>query len=177
MSIPRHAFKRIIQQASLATRSAANPRRGPEFLAQATRPITTSSTQPWRAHRLPITFPTTAQRFASTSQPPPQALPHRPAPHRNPDEPCYELTFTCKACRHRSAHTVSKQGYHKGTTLITCPGCKARHLISDHLHVGANDQKQQDSSTDHARLDILRYKDHTRGDISEERGVSAERKH
>jgi len=141
MSIPRHAFKRIIQQAALATRPAANPRTFTEPFAGATRPITTSSLQPWRSHLLPVNFHKASLRSASTTQPPPQPLPHRPAPHRNPDEPCYELSFTCKACRHRSAHTVSKQGYHKGTTLVTCPGCKARHLISDHLHVSPNDQR------------------------------------
>jgi len=144
MSIPRHALKRIVQQASLTTCAATKSRPAPQVLARATRPITTSSLQPWRAHRLPVNFHTASLRSASTTPPPPQPLPHRPAPHRNPDEPCYELTFTCKACRHRSAHTVSKQGYHKGTTLITCPGCKARHLISDHLHVSSNERKRQD---------------------------------
>jgi len=63
------------------------------------------------------------------------AKPHRPAPHRDPNTPVYELTFTCKACLERSSHTVSKQGYHKGTTIITCSGCKNLHLISDHLRV------------------------------------------
>lgn len=49
--------------------------------------------------------------------------------------PVYELTFTCKPCSHRSTHNVSKHGYHKGTVLITCPDCKNRHLISDHLKI------------------------------------------
>lgn len=49
--------------------------------------------------------------------------------------PAYELTFTCKQCSTRSSHRVSKQGYHHGTVLISCPGCKNRHLISDHLKV------------------------------------------
>lgn len=51
------------------------------------------------------------------------------------DEPHYQMTFTCKPCRHRSAHRVSKHGYHSGTVLIQCPNCKVRHLISDHLQV------------------------------------------
>ena len=50
--------------------------------------------------------------------------------------PAYDLTFTCKKCLSRSTHRVSKQGFYKGTVLITCPGCKNRHLISDHLKVG-----------------------------------------
>lgn len=49
--------------------------------------------------------------------------------------PAYELTFTCKKCSTRSSHRISKQGYHHGTVLITCPGCKNRHLISDHMKV------------------------------------------
>ena len=51
--------------------------------------------------------------------------------------PAYDLTFTCKKCLSRSTHRVSKQGFYKGTVLITCPGCKNRHLISDHLKVGS----------------------------------------
>jgi hypothetical protein len=49
--------------------------------------------------------------------------------------PSYELTFTCNVCKTRSSHRLSKQGYHKGTVLISCPDCKNRHLISDHLKV------------------------------------------
>lgn len=49
--------------------------------------------------------------------------------------PAYQLTFTCKPCSTRSTHRVTKQGYHHGTTLITCPNCKSRHLISDHLKI------------------------------------------
>jgi hypothetical protein len=51
------------------------------------------------------------------------------------DVPSYDLTFTCKKCNDRSTHRVSKQGYHNGTVLITCPGCHNRHLIADHLKV------------------------------------------
>ncbi|KAF2487343.1 DNL zinc finger-domain-containing protein [Neohortaea acidophila] len=54
---------------------------------------------------------------------------------RKAEEPAYELTFTCRKCLHRSSHRVTKQAYHFGTTLITCPGCKNRHLISDHLKI------------------------------------------
>ena len=53
----------------------------------------------------------------------------------NDQVPAYDLTFTCKNCLSRSTHRVSKQGFYKGTVLITCPGCKNRHLISDHLKV------------------------------------------
>ena len=54
---------------------------------------------------------------------------------RKAEQPSYQLTFTCKACSERSSHHITKQAYHFGTTLITCPGCKNRHLISDHLKI------------------------------------------
>ncbi|KIW62926.1 hypothetical protein PV04_09814 [Phialophora macrospora] len=58
----------------------------------------------------------------------------RPAEEKR-DEPSYELSFTCKPCLYRSTHRVTKHGYHHGTVLITCPSCKNRHVISDHLRV------------------------------------------
>lgn len=41
-------------------------------------------------------------------------------------------------CGTRSAHNVSKQGYHHGSVLITCPSCRNRHIISDHLNIFGN---------------------------------------
>lgn len=62
--------------------------------------------------------------------------PHPKGPFRlSKPEPSYHLVFTCKPCGFRSKHQVSKQGYHSGTVLITCPDCKNRHVISDHLKV------------------------------------------
>ena len=52
--------------------------------------------------------------------------------------PSYKLTFTCKPCKHRSTHYITKQGYHYGAVLITCPECKNRHVISDHLGIFAD---------------------------------------
>ncbi|MCJ1249263.1 hypothetical protein MMC30_006486 [Trapelia coarctata] len=49
--------------------------------------------------------------------------------------PAYELTVTCRPCHHRSAHRISHQGYHHGTVIVTCPECKSRHVISDHLKI------------------------------------------
>ncbi|KAF9634583.1 Signal recognition particle SRP14 subunit [Lasiodiplodia theobromae] len=72
------------------------------------------------------------------------------------------MTFTCKVCETRSSHKISKQGYHHGTVLISCPGCKNRHLISDHLRVFA------DQST--TLEDIMREKGQLvkRGQLSED---------
>ncbi|KAH7364690.1 DNL zinc finger domain-containing protein [Rhexocercosporidium sp. MPI-PUGE-AT-0058] len=62
---------------------------------------------------------------------------HKPKPHApNPNpKPEYEMTFTCTPCSTRSTHRVSKQGYHKGSVLVTCPECKNRHIISDNLNI------------------------------------------
>lgn len=54
---------------------------------------------------------------------------------RRKNEEAYRITFTCKPCGHRSEHRMSKQGYHRGTVLIQCPGCQSRHVMSDHLGV------------------------------------------
>ena len=51
------------------------------------------------------------------------------------DVPSYEMRFTCKKCMTPQTHRMSKQAYHHGTVLATCPGCKNRHLIADHLKV------------------------------------------
>jgi protein import protein ZIM17 len=80
-------------------------------------------------------LPQQQRRCESTARP----LTDRPDQLSKPEPrdqvPSYEMTFTCKACQHRSSHRMSKQGYHHGTILITCPGCKGRHLIADHLKV------------------------------------------
>lgn len=74
-----------------------------------------------------------AVRFESSATAP-AASTTAPASRLERDQvPSYELTFTCNVCTTRSSHRLSKQGYHHGTVLISCPDCKNRHLISDHL--------------------------------------------
>jgi hypothetical protein len=49
--------------------------------------------------------------------------------------PSYQIHFTCRPCGFRSAHEISKHGYHSGSILVTCPECRNRHIICDHLKV------------------------------------------
>ena len=89
----------------------------------------------------PLTSTTTSPESSSSSTPAPakSSLPHLPVgpprPSRVQSEPHYQLTFTCVPCETRSTHRVSKQGYHNGSVLITCPKCRNRHVISDHLGI------------------------------------------
>lgn len=76
------------------------------------------------------TSPATQTKDASGDQNTP-ATPKRPFL----DNAYYQLSFTCKPCSNRSQHSISKQGYHKGSILITCPSCRNRHVISDHLNI------------------------------------------
>ncbi|KAK0751737.1 DNL zinc finger-domain-containing protein, partial [Schizothecium vesticola] len=48
--------------------------------------------------------------------------------------------FTCTPCTRRSTHRISKHGYHRGSVLVTCPGCRNRHVISDHLGIFGSDR-------------------------------------
>ena len=85
--------------------------------------------------------PFQTRRVSDSTSAPSSAVAHSteyPSNAQIPTEepPAYQLTFTCKPCKHRSTHKISKRGYHKGSILITCPGCSNRHIMSDHLKVG-----------------------------------------
>ncbi|KAG5925650.1 hypothetical protein E4U42_004098 [Claviceps africana] len=119
------------------------------------RAASSSPQQLLRATKATPSLPIAARRAAhSIPRPPPRKTPIRLKPEaeararaassekalsegaRPPANPAYyQLSFTCVPCGHRSHHNVSKQGYHKGSTLITCPGCRNRHVISDHLNI------------------------------------------
>ncbi|KAI1819454.1 DNL zinc finger-domain-containing protein [Xylaria intraflava] len=85
--------------------------------------------------RLPQVLQPIAHRFVHTIPRPPTPAGDAETQSRKLIEPHYQLTFTCVPCGRRSAHKVSKQGYHKGSVLITCPSCRNRHVISDNLNI------------------------------------------
>lgn len=85
--------------------------------------------------RQPRQFTLQQQRHESSERPLTDRADQVPQAEAKEEQPSYEMTFTCRKCLERSSHKISKQGYHHGTILITCPGCKNRHLISDHLKV------------------------------------------
>lgn len=97
-------------------------------------------------------FSSSFQRFTSESNESPKQpqtsrlveQPQSPQPEATKprDQPSYDITFTCTPCSTRSTHRISKHGYHKGSILITCPSCKNRHVISDHLNVSGLSAEQ-----------------------------------
>ncbi|KAI1134945.1 DNL zinc finger-domain-containing protein [Hypoxylon sp. FL0543] len=110
---------------------------------RSTRTISPSVLRPYP--RLPRTSQPAAYRLAHAIPRPSSRTPPEPPSSFSSEnksrkllEPHYELTFTCVPCSERSTHTISKQGYHKGSVLITCPSCRNRHIISDHLNIFGN---------------------------------------
>ncbi|KAH8675936.1 DNL zinc finger-domain-containing protein [Xylariales sp. PMI_506] len=99
-------------------------------------------------------------------------------------EPHYQLTFTCVPCGSRSTHAISKQGYHHGSVLITCPSCRNRHIISDNLKIfGEKNVTIEDIMKEKGQLvkrgtlgedgDIEFWKDESASDASQAKEVSS----
>ena len=118
---------------------------------------------PWLKERV-FTAITRAQRHKTIARPfstspafrqEPNTSASEPENARREDVPSYEMRFTCKKCMTPQTHKISKQGYHHGTVLVTCPGCKNRHLVADHLKVIAFAIVAQPVMTDYSK-DILR---------------------
>lgn len=119
------------------------------MLRQRAIPSTAFSLTARRAAATPSILPLSVYRAAHSIPKPPSATPKKPnvpeqelssEPKSEGERPdinpaYYQLSFTCMPCSHRSHHNVSKQGYHTGSILITCPSCRNRHVISDNLNI------------------------------------------
>jgi hypothetical protein len=62
----------------------------------------------------------------------------QPAEERTPEEEAalkstMGIEFTCNKCETRQAKKMNRHSYNSGVVIITCNGCKAMHLIADHL--------------------------------------------
>jgi mitochondrial protein import protein ZIM17 len=93
------------------------------------RPSTTSSSSPSDQQQ---SQQQQQSKSLSSSSPTPESP---SSEQQRPQPPSYELIFTCTPCSTRSRHTISKQGYHHGTVLVTCPECRNRHIIADNLKI------------------------------------------
>ncbi|KAF2649308.1 zf-DNL-domain-containing protein [Lophiostoma macrostomum CBS 122681] len=136
MSSPSASFLRCLCRAAAPRIARAPPPQRipvPKRFYHAPR---TSSCLRHRPALRPARITSATARHESTDSVPAKASSDAPETRLDRDQvPAYELTFTCKQCTTRTSHRVSKQGYHHGTVLIECPGCKNRHLISDNLKI------------------------------------------
>jgi len=144
----RHAAFAVLRRLALRD-FVESPRPFPNWKKSSARPFHCAAPRPFHYsarhfNNEPAQIPPqdTAQEPLQTSHearpPAPPKKPWRvpkPPPSIPFEKQAYEMTFTCKPCSTRSTHRISKQGYHFGSVLITCPECKNRHIISDHLGV------------------------------------------
>ncbi|PHH70678.1 hypothetical protein CDD82_6976 [Ophiocordyceps australis] len=87
------------------------------------------------AHSIPRPSPPAPRSVGPNAEPAAEGVTSQGPRPEIKDPAYYQLSFTCVPCGHRSHHNVSKQAYHTGSCLITCPGCRNRHVISDHLGI------------------------------------------
>lgn len=117
----------------LAPLVARNLRPHPHLLRAALAASTPRYTR--RAHSIPRPPPLSPTAISNNPETHPAEAPASESKRPPRDPAYYQLSFTCIPCQHRSHHNVSKQGYHKGSVLISCPACRNRHVISDHLSI------------------------------------------
>ncbi|KAL7270576.1 hypothetical protein RUND412_006710 [Rhizina undulata] len=123
---PRHTLRLLLSRPTTRIIPAPLKPLLPQTPSLQTRSFTT----------VPYRLNTTTPESQSHSQPPTKSGEEAggaEAEPERPPRPAYDITFTCRRCSTRSTHNISKQAYHFGTLLISCPGCLNRHVITDHL--------------------------------------------
>ncbi|KAL7817848.1 DNL zinc finger domain-containing protein [Trichoderma gracile] len=132
---PASTLLRLVRPTSLTKPALFRPHHLPSSSPPPSAILTSIRPRRRFAHAIPRP-PSSSTRKVPSKEPstaePPTSESNRPE-HKGPA--FYQLSFTCQPCGHRSHHNVSKQAYHHGSTLITCPGCRNRHVISDHLNI------------------------------------------
>lgn len=132
-----HASRSILQRFGLNGGSSALSRSTPLAARHVRRPSIWLREPPRTVIAARLQHQLPARPFSTSpavKQDPTYTASSQTQPTRQ-DVPSYEIRFTCKKCMTPQTHRMSKQAYHNGTVLVTCPGCKNRHLIADHLKV------------------------------------------
>lgn len=162
----RNAAFTVLRRLALQDVGSA-PRTSSRWGKPTSRLLQYSTTRPLRSANLPQGDPLYTVAATKTQIPRPKVQTQRKV---YDPAAAYEMTFTCKPCSTRSSHRVSKQGYHYGSVLISCPECKNRHVISDHLGVSLQKSFFLGQHFDESVLQIFTDKAMTIEDLMRERG-------
>ena len=83
-------------------------------------------------------------------------------------EPTMMIAFTCTVCGLRQGKSMSKGAYEEGVVLITCDGCKSRHLIADNLGWFGDDNSNVESILAEKGLDVRKLSDEGQFQLTKE---------
>ncbi|KAL1406329.1 hypothetical protein Q8F55_008028 [Vanrija albida] len=137
-AVSRTLFRAVAASSSRLLAPRAAPAAVARFAPFAFTRYTSSSSSSSSSSSTPASSAPSTPDSTSHALPAPDApVPPTPAgPQKLAQiEPRLAMTFTCThdGCGHRSTHEFARKSYEKGVVIVQCPGCKARHLIADHL--------------------------------------------
>ena len=82
--------------------------------------------------------------------------------------PTMMIAFTCNVCGLRQSKSMSKKSYEEGVVLITCDGCKNRHLIADNLGWFGNPGANVESILQEKGIDVRKFQEEGELQLTEE---------